>query len=261
MKASGSLTFMGTGGSMGIPVIGCPCPVCKSDSPYNKRMRPSALLQVNDKSIVIDCGQEFRIQALKHHLDDIDGVIFTHAHHDHSAGIDDLRAYYLHHKKTAIPCLLSKETLLDLQTRYHYIFDGMNYPDKLTPRLDLRIMEGERGEVNFADVSIKYFSFKQTGMKVNGLRIGNFAYVSDIKEYSETIFDDLKGVETLVLSALRFTPSWMHLMVDEAVEFSKKVNAKQTYFTHIAHELDHEKTNAYLPSNIRMAYDGLVINF
>lgn len=98
-------------------------------------------------------------------------------------------------------------------------------------------------------------------MKVNGLRIGNFAYVSDIKEYDEKIFEDLKGVETLVLSALRFTPSWMHLTVDEAIEFSKKVNPKITYLTHIAHELDHEKTNAYLPPNIRMAYDGLLINF
>jgi len=218
------------------------------------------MLQVNDKSILIDCGQEFRLQALKHHLDRLDGVIFTHAHHDHSAGIDDLRAYYLHHND-AIPCLLSQETLKDLEVRYHYIFDGKMYPDKLASKLDLRIMEGERGQIDFIGVPIQYTSFKQTGMKVNGLRIGSFAYVSDIKEYDESIFEDLKGVETLVLSALRFTPSWMHLTVDEAVEFSKKVNAKMTYFTHIAHELDHEKTNAYLPSNIRMAYDGLLINF
>lgn len=245
---------------MGIPVIGCRCPVCTSELPYNKRFRPSALLQVNDKSIVIDCGQEYRLQALKHHIDRLDGVIFTHAHHDHSAGIDDLRAYYLHHKGS-IPCLLSRETLNDLEVRYHYIFDGKMYPDKLASRLDLRIMEGQRGTVDFLDIPFNYMSYKQTGMKVNGLRVGTLAYVSDIKEYDESIFEDLNGVETLVLSALRFTPSWMHLTVDEAVDFAKKVNAKMTYFTHIAHELDHEKTNAYLPSNIRMAYDGLVINF
>lgn len=245
---------------MGIPVIGCHCPVCTSDSPYNKRYRPSALLKVDGKSIVIDCGQEFRLQALKYHIDNLDGVIFTHAHHDHSAGIDDLRAYYLHHKGS-IPCLLSQETLKDLEIRYHYIFDGKLYPDKLASRLDLRLMEGQRGKIEFLGIPIQYMSFKQTGMKVNGLRIGSFAYVSDIKEYDDSIFEDLRGVETLVLSALRFTPSWMHLTVDEAVEFSRKLNPKMTYFTHIAHELDHEKTNAYLPSNIRMAYDGLVINF
>ncbi len=260
MNKKGTLLFLGTGGSLGIPVIGCSCPVCRSPSPYNKRLRPSVLVKVDDKRILIDCGQDFRYQALHHKIDRLDGVILTHSHHDHTAGVDDLRVYQIW-SGVPLPCLVSKETEQDLRIRYHYIFKLTDHPEKLIAKIDLRVLEGERGQVDFAGLPLRYFTYKQTGMKVTGIRMGNAAYVSDIKEYPETIFEDLKGIEILIISALRFTPSHIHFTVDEAVEFSQKVGAKETWLTHIAHDLDHDKTNAYLPPNVRMAYDTLEIPF
>lgn len=249
--------FLGTGGSMGIPVIACDCSVCRSDNPKNKRTRSAGLLTVDDKNILIDCGPDFRQQALKYCIDHLDGVILTHAHHDHTGGIDELRAYYIK-TRTPLPCLLSKETSEEVHQRFPYIFREGKY--QFTSKLSLQLLESERGSVEFAGIHFRYLSYEQMGMRVNGFRWKDFAYISDIKLYPESIFEDLKGVQHLVLSALRFTPSDFHFTVDEAVEFAEKVGAKNTWLTHIAHELEHEKTNAYLPSNIQMAYDGLELN-
>jgi phosphoribosyl 1,2-cyclic phosphate phosphodiesterase len=124
-------------------------------------------------------------------------------------------------------------------------------------KIRLEILPADRGEVNFAGVSIRYFTYMQQEMKVQGFRFGSFAYLTDIKSFTDEIFEELKGVETLVLSALRFTPSPMHLTVDDAIDFVGKVSPARAYLTHIAHELDHEKTNAYLPPNMKLAFDGL----
>lgn len=252
------LLFLGTGGSMGIPVIGCKCPVCKSDSSYNKRLRPSALLIVDGKRILIDCGPDFKEQALRYEIDQLDGIIVTHAHHDHTAGFDELRIYSLRSHQ-AIPCLLSPDTLTDLKRRFYYIFDKNSSYTATTAKFQLQLLERERGEISFLGLNIRYFSYKQGGMLINGFRFGNLAYVSDIREYPETIFEDLKGIETLVISALRFSPTPLHFSVDEAIDFARRTGAKKTWLMHIAHELDHEKTNVYLPADIRLAYDGLVI--
>lgn len=260
MKIPGHFLFLGTGASMGIPVVGCHCPVCTSDSPCNKRMRPSGLITIENKKILIDAGPDFRFQALQHHIDHIDGLLLTHAHHDHTAGLDELRVFYMRSKKP-VPCLLSRETAKDIQTRFDYIFGEQSHMHKLTPRISLQILEKDRGMTHFLGIPIGYVSFEQAHMKVNGYRFGNFAYISDIRDYPETIFEDLKGVEILVLSALRFESSHFHLGIDEAIEFGNRVKAEHTWITHIAHELDHEATNAYLPSNVRMAYDGLELTF
>lgn len=252
------LLFLGTGGSMGIPVIGCKCQVCQSGASYNHRLRPSALLIANNKRILIDCGPDFKEQALRNQLDWLDGIIVTHAHHDHTAGFDELRIYSLRSHQ-AIPCLLSSDTLIDLKKRFYYIFEANNLYSTLTAKFQLQVLEKERGNTLFLGIDFSYFSYKQGGMQVNGFRCGNLAYVSDIKEYSDSIFEDLKGVETLVISAVRFSPTPLHFSVDEAVDFARRAGAKKTWLMHIAHELDHEKTNAYLPEDIRMAYDGLLI--
>lgn len=256
----GSLIFLGTGGSMGVPVVGCYCKVCASTSPYNKRLRPSALIQCQSKNILIDAGPDFRIQALRERIDHLDGVIFTHAHHDHTAGIDDLRVFHRQNNR-AIPCLVSQETADDLMVRYSYIFKKKNSPDCLVSKVDLHLMNGERGEISFVDFCIKYLTYMQAGMSVSGLRCGNLAFISDIKHYPDTIFEDLEGIDVLVLSALRFDKSPLHFSIDEAVEFSRQVNPKKTWLTHLAHEVSHEEANSYLPSNIRLAYDGLRISF
>lgn len=260
MSLHGTLLFLGTGGSMGVPIIGCDCDVCRSSSPFNKRLRPSALLTVNGKTILIDCGPDLRYQALRAHIKALDGLIVTHAHHDHTAGVDDLRVLYIR-TRTAMPCLLSKETAESLKIRFAYIFEGPGPYEKLLAKLDFQILPTERGEVSFLGLPIRYFTYEQGGMVVNGFRFDDLAFVSDICHYSPTIFEDLKGVKTLVVSALRFEPSPLHFNIDQAVEFSKKVGAEQTWLTHIGHELDHEKGNRYLPPNVRLAYDGLSIQF
>lgn len=244
---------------MGVPVIGCQCAVCRSESPCNQRMRPSGLITIGHKKILIDCGPDFRMQALRYHIHHLDGLILTHAHHDHLAGIDELRVYYMQ-TKDPLPCLVSHETANNLKHRYHYFFEE-NEGRKLTAKIALQVLEGERGETDFLGIGIGYMTYEQGGMCVNGFRFGNFAYISDIRNYPDTIFEDLKGVEILVVSALRMTSSFMHFSVDEAVEFVNRIGAKQAWLTHISHDLDHEATNSRLPSHIRMAYDGLELTF
>lgn len=260
MKVGAKLLFLGTGGSMGVPIIGCDCTVCQSISPYNKRLRPSALLLFGSHKILIDCGPDFKEQALRSDLKMIDGLIFTHAHNDHTAGIDDLRVYCLR-SGHSIPCLLSPDTAEDIRVRFHYLFDHEDVYSKLKVRFDMHYMDKDRGEKEFLGLLVRYFSYRQVGMRVNGLRFGDLAYVTDIRDYPETIYEDLADVKTLILSALRFGPNPMHFSVDEAIDFAKRVGAQHTWLIHVAHELEHEKTNAYLPENIRLAYDGLQLEF
>lgn len=260
MKAEGKFLFLGTGGSMGIPVIGCECAVCRSESPHNKRLRPSGLLTLLDKSILLDCGPDFRRQMLEHHIKHIDGLIFTHAHYDHTGGFDEIRVLNAR-SKTPLPCLLSEATAEELKTRFPYIFENDPSSITLTTKVSLQYLGSTRGHVEFLSVPIHYMTYEQGGMLVNGFRFGNFAYISDIRHYPETIFEDLKGVETLVISCLRHQPSALHFNVEEAIAFSEKVGANQAWFTHIAHELDHEYTNSKLPPNYQLAYDGLEIDF
>lgn len=262
MTTQASLLFLGTGGSMGIPVIGCGCAVCRSPLSKNKRLRPSVAIKMGKQLLLIDCGPDFRLQALTHHITHVDGVIFTHAHHDHTAGLDELRIFTLRTGKP-LPCLLSYETLQELKVRFYYIFKNDVGADgvKLTTNLAIKCLEDARGETDFLGLKIKYLTYKQGGMQVLGLRFGDLAYLTDIKDYEDDIFDDLKGVKTLIISALRHTPSHLHFTVDEAVTFAKEVGAEQTWLAHIAHELEHERTNVYLPESVRLSYDGLELHF
>ncbi|MGK5594050.1 MAG: MBL fold metallo-hydrolase [Parachlamydiaceae bacterium] len=256
----GKILFLGTGSSLGIPVIGCQCATCQSLSPLNKRLRSSVLLSSQGKRLLIDASPDLREQALRYKISKIDGVIFTHAHYDHTAGIDDLRIFHFINKKP-LPCLVSTETAEELTKRYEYMFAPQPFEHQNASRLQLVHLSGDRGESVFETIPLSYFSFEQLSMKINGFRFGHLAYVTDIKNYPETIFEDLKGVEILIVSALRFTASPMHLNIDEAIDFSKKVGAKKTWFIHIAHEVEHEKMRSYLPDGIELAFDGLEINF
>lgn len=207
---------------------------------------------------MIDPGPDFRQQALKFHIDHLDGVLVTHAHCDHTAGLDDLRIYHFRNK-APLPCLVSKETADDLYKRFYFMFKEQPHEVDGSKRIALQVLPGERGKATFLGVPLSYFTYIQQGMKVMGFRFGSFAYVTDLKVYTNEIFEDLKNIDILVVSALRFTPSHMHLTVDEAVDFIKKVAPKKAYLTHLAHELECEKTNAYLPEGIELAYDGLEI--
>jgi phosphoribosyl 1,2-cyclic phosphate phosphodiesterase len=251
--------LLGTGGSMGIPVLGCHCERCTSTNPKNTRTRSSALIEYDNKKYIIDSGPDFRQNALNYRIERIEGLIITHHHHDHTGGLDELRAYNIWSQQP-IPCLLSAETLKDLETRFYYIFTKRTEAN-FVASFDLQILPKERGELTFAGLPLKYFTYSQMDIPVNGFRFGDLAYVSDINMYPDTIFEDLKGLKTLIVSALRYTPSKMHFTVDEAVAFAQKVGAEKTWFTHIAHEIDHVKTNAYLPKGIELAYDGMEIEF
>lgn len=256
----GKFLFLGTGGSSGVPVVSCHCEVCSSIISYNKRFRTSGLLQVNGKNILIDTSPDFRLQALQNKIDQIDGVIITHTHFDHIGGLDELRIFSFLNKGN-IPCLLSLESLNELKKRYYYLFQKQTHGDSSTVLLDFTALGGKNGEINFLDIPIRYFTYLQGSMSVLGFRIGDFAYITDIKMYEEDIFLELQNVETLVLSALRKTPSSMHFNLSEAINFARRAKVKKTFLTHIAHELDHDKTNKELPVDIQLGYDGLNIGF
>ncbi len=251
----GRFLFLGTGASAGVPVVACSCPVCLSTNPKNKRMRPSALLSIDEKKILIDVGPDFRMQAINNKIDKIDGVLVTHTHYDHVAGIDELRAFYLLHNRS-VPLLASKESIEELRLRYHYLF-APKKSKGLAAQIEFQELEGERGELLFQGIALRYTSYFQAAMKVNGFRFGSLAYISDIYDYPPTIFEDLRGVEILIVSALRNTLSPVHFTFDEAVAFAERVGARQTYFTHISHESDHDEIEARLPPEVRLAYDGL----
>lgn len=256
----GKLLFLGSGGSMGIPVIGCSCKVCRSNAGEDKRLRPSVLLSLNGKRFLVDIGPDYRTQALKYGIDTLDGLILTHSHYDHIAGLDELRIY-IFRQEAPVPCLLSRETFDELKMRYHY-FLPPHVKDKVhITKLKFQVLDGDVGETTFEGMPISYFSYLQMGMKVNGFRVGTLAYVTDIMEYEESIFDSLQEIDTLIISARRWEKSVAHLSVEEAIAFSKKTGAKKTYFTHISHEIHHETTSKELPEGVELAYDGLELNF
>lgn len=253
-------TFLGTGASTGVPMIGCKCEVCLSKDPYNKRFRPSGLLRIKGENLLVDMGPDLRDQALREDIDRIDGVLLTHTHFDHVAGLDEIRVFNILQKQK-IPCLLSKESLEDLKLRYHYLFMEKKNNGSRSAELDFILLPNEMGSYNFLNLPISYVSYLQGAMKVTGYKIGSLSYVCDIKSYSDAIFEHLKGTEILIISALKYESSPVHISLREAVDFAARLGAKKTWITHIAHELDHEKTNQSLPSHVQLAHDGLSFSF
>lgn len=253
-----TLQLLGTGSSMGIPVIGCNCLVCLSDNPKNKRYRTSALLTIENKKFLIDASPDFRSQALLHHIDHIDGVVLTHMHFDHIAGIDDLRVFN-YREKRLMPLLIHQKSYEIFREKYAYLFQKSEKSMAQTAKFDCHVVKEERAHFEFLNTPFQLFSYTQAAMHVMGLRYRDFAFVTDIREYPETIYQDLKGVRVLILSALRQSLSPVHLNIDEAVAFSRKVKAEKTYFVHMAHEIEHEKVASELPNGVELGYDGLII--
>jgi phosphoribosyl 1,2-cyclic phosphate phosphodiesterase len=255
------LTFLGTGTSMGVPTLGCLCEVCTSVNPRDKRLRPSVavrwIAEERERTVVIDTGPDFRQQALRHGITSVDAVLYTHAHADHILGMDDLRplSYAAFRAGGPIPLYADAETTETLKRIYSYTFaSDATYVNRA--RVELRPLTESVcvHETEFLRVPVLHGD-----LPVSGFRFGNAAYLTDVSAIPESSFALLEGVETLVLPALRHKPHPTHANVEQAVGWAKRIGAKQTWLTHIAHELGHEATNRILPEGVAMAYDGLEV--
>lgn len=245
------ITFLGTGTSHGIPVIGCECPVCTSDDPHNNRMRSSILIEHEGFSCVVDTGQEFRIQAIRAHITHLDAVFYTHDHADHLHGIDDLRVFS---RSSALPVYGSADLLEQIHRRFAYIFSA---PVKGggVPSLDLRSVD-ERG-VDIGGLRVQAVPIYHGRRLIYGYRFGNAAYLTDCSSIPDSSMDLLRSLDVLIIGALRYYPHPTHFSVGQAVEAIKKIGPKRGYLTHMSHQLEHGELSAALPESIQPAYDGL----
>lgn len=249
-------TFLGTGTSQGIPVIACPCEVCHSQDPHDNRLRSSGMLQVEGKTLVFDTGPDFRFQMLRWKVKDLDAVIFTHPHKDHTAGLDDVRPFNFLLNK-AIHVYANSLTIHSLKGEFPYIFAQDKYPG--APEIEVHEIIGEQ-PFNASGILLTPIAVLHGKMTVLGYRYQNFAYITDANFISEESLVKLKGLDTLVINALRITPHHSHFSLAEAIEMVNIIQPKQAYLTHISHLLGkHAQISAQLPENIFLAYDGLQI--
>ncbi|NBO24690.1 MAG: MBL fold metallo-hydrolase [Chlamydiae bacterium] len=251
----GIVTILGSGSSTGTPMIGCRCPTCLSSDVKNQRLRSSILIELDQKKILVDASPDFRQQALKEKITQIDGIILTHMHFDHIAGIDDTRVFTFGHK-SPIPFLLTQSAWEDFSIKYRYFFQETKVS---TAKLNPQILEKTPIQTQFLGLNFTFISYFQSDMEVIGFKLGNFAYLTDIKTYDEKSLDQLKGVEILVISALKSEMTPFHINFDQAIEISQKLNVKQVYLTHLSHEINAAKWEFQLPENVHLAYDGLKI--
>jgi len=248
------ITFLGTGTSHGVPMIGCECSTCRSDDPRDNRLRPSVFVRGDaGTSVLIDAGPDLRAQALKHGITRVDAIVFTHGHADHILGLDDVRRF---NAVMGQPMKLYGDgvTLDEIRRTFRYVFDENVPRGGGIPQLDLSLIEGPFtiGELPFVPIPLWHGT-----RQILGLRIGGFAYLTDCNAIPDGSWPLLAGVDVLVLDALRHRPHPTHFSLKEAVAAAGRIAARQTYFTHMCHDLPHAETSADLPEGVALAYDGL----
>lgn len=250
------ITFLGTGTSQGVPIIACPCNVCNSTDSRDKRLRTSVLVETNEKTFVIDTGPDFRQQMLRENVKQMDGIIFTHEHKDHTAGFDDIRAFNFVNKKK-MEVYASANVQEAIKREYAYIFSDFKYPG--IPEINLHLIENKKFSIEGVDfLPIEVMHYK---LPVFGFRIGDFSYITDANYISDKEKEKLKNSKVLVLNALRREPHISHFTFDEAIALVKELKPEKAYFLHISHQLGlHADVQKELPENIELAYDGLKIN-
>lgn len=249
------VTFLGTGTSGGVPSIGCSCEVCRSEDPRDKRLRCSALVETATTRVLIDCGPDFRQQILPIPFQKIDGVLITHIHYDHVAGIDDIRPFCIF---GPVSIYSDAQTAEALKRSMPYCFGEHLYPG--VPDLNLHAVE-PHSPFCIGDLEIMPIRIMHDRMPILGFRIGSFAYITDMKTIDESEYVYLQGVETLVVNALRFTKEHhSHQLVDDAIRFSHRVSARRTLLIHSCHHIGlHASVNRQLPDGFELAYDGQII--
>ncbi len=251
-----TIEFLGTGTSSGVPMVACKCTVCSSADAKDKRLRSSIHLQTASTSVVIDTTPDFRYQMLRSKIEKLDGVVFTHAHKDHIAGLDDVKAFNFIHQ-SVMPLFANKETADAIKRDFYYAFAEKKYPG--VPSLEMHIKEKESfslGDLDFQPIQVKHLH-----MDVTGYRIGDFTYITDANYISEEEKQKIKGSKVLVLNALRKEKHLSHFTLQEAVDLSVELQVPTTYFTHISHQLGlHEEVSKELPAGMFLAYDGLVLH-
>ncbi len=250
------IRVLGSGTSAGIPTIGCRCGVCHSEDPRDNRLRPSIAVDVAGRTLVIDTTPDFRAQALRFGVARVDAVLFTHAHADHIMGLDDLRPFNFH-QGGEIPIYASAETMETIQRAFAYIFSH-EPSESWIPRLSPQTFSGEE--------AIELFGIPVLPLRVShgrgtafGFRIGPVAYLTDHSEIPEETLAQLENLEVLFLDALRHKPHPTHSTVQRSLQHVEKLKPKRAFFTHISHDLGHERTESLLPAHVRLAYDGLEI--
>jgi phosphoribosyl 1,2-cyclic phosphate phosphodiesterase len=250
---AGRVTFLGTGTSHGVPMIGCRCRVCQSADPHDRRLRPSVYVQVDDgPALLVDTSTDLRQQALSFDITRVDAVLFTHSHADHVMGLDDLRRFNaLAGRK--LPVYADGRTAAELTRIFTYAFEPPRVAGGGVPDLALHEITGPFSAAGVAVQPVPVFHGPQP---ILGFRIGRFAYLTDCNAIPESSMTLLAGLDVLVLDALRHRPHPTHFTVAEAVETAGRIGARATYFTHICHDLPHAETNAALPAGMALAFDG-----
>lgn len=249
------ITFLGTGTSQGVPIIACQCPICLSNNPKDNRLRSSLLFQMHNGNLVIDSGPDFRQQMLRQQVTDLRALLFTHGHKDHTAGMDDIRAFnYILQKP--IDIYADATTIQVLKKDFDYAFSEKKYPG--VPELEIHEITNQPFYIDQTLITpIEVLHYK---LPVYGFRINDFTYITDANYISETEKNKIKGSRILVLNALRKEPHISHFSLSEAISLAQEIGAEQTYFTHISHQLGlHDEVQSQLPENIYLAYDGLTI--
>ncbi len=252
-----TITLLGTGTSTGVPMIGCPCEVCHSRDPRDKRLRVSVLIEHGSDNILIDTSADFREQMLRHEVTHLEAILFTHEHYDHIAGFDDLRAFQFLRKK-APECYAPERVARRLRTTFDYAFGAAIQKGGGLPQVPIVLFE----EMPFTVQGLQIIPVPilHGTQSIYGFRIGGFAYLTDCSEIPESSFPLLEDLDTLVLDGLRFKPHPTHFSIAEAILQADRIAPRITYLTHMNHDVMHAKAERGLPAHVRLAYDGLSVN-
>ncbi len=251
-----TITFLGSGTSSGVPMIGCECEVCISTDKKDKRLRPSILVRSESTAIVVDTTPDFRYQMLRENIRAVDAILFTHPHKDHIAGLDDVRAFNFFYR-SVMPVYANSLTEEAIKKDFAYAFADTKYPG--VPVLSLNTITNESFVIG--DIPVEPILVWHLKMPVLGFRFGKFTYITDANRIEENEKDKIRGTDTLVLNALRIEPHISHFTLTEAIDLVKELEVPNAYFTHISHQLGlHKEVDGTLPHGIHLAYDGLIIN-